>query len=104
MAIFTTSITVTTTPTVIFSTATTWASLRGASITDPTPFSVFNDGAARVYLSGTNQTTASLGFPLLSSGTWSASLLKSDAVSVVTSAGASSTVHVMAGRQTGGAQ
>lgn len=103
MAIFTTSVTVTTTPQALISSATTWADIRGAHNYDPVPFSVFNDGVARIWLGGSGQTTASLGFPLLSSGTFTASLVRSEAVFAVTSAGAVSTAFLMAGRQTGGA-
>lgn len=103
MAILTTSIAISTTPAALISTATTWANLRGASLYDPVPFSVFNDGAARIYLAGSTATTATVGFPLLSSGTFTASLLRSDAVFAFTSAAAASTAVVMAGRQVGGA-
>lgn len=99
--IATTSITISSAPVALISTATTWGDLRGASQMDPTPFSAFNDGAARVYLSG-SASTAAVGFPLLSSGTFTANLLKSDPVFAFTSAGVVSTVAVMAGRQIGG--
>lgn len=102
MAITTTSVTVSSAPAALISSATAWANIKGASINDPVPFSAFNDGAARVYLGGAGLTTASVGFPLLSSGTFTASLLKSDAVFAMTSAGASSTAVLMAGRQIGG--
>lgn len=102
MAIVTTAVTVSSAPAALISTATTWANINGASLYDPVPFSAFNDGAARVYLGGAALTTAGAGFPLLSSGTFNAALLKSDAVFAMTSAGATSTVSLMAGRQVGG--
>lgn len=105
MAIFTTSLSMTSVPAEIISTGTTWASLRGASITNPIPVSIFNDAAGRVYLGGTGLTTATSvqGFPLLSSGTFTGHLLKPDAIFGVTSAGVTATLRVMAGMQTGGA-
>lgn len=106
MAIFSTVMAMTSAQTAVITTGTTWASLKGASITDPTPVSIFNDGSVRVYLTGSSATTGTSvsGFPLLSSGTFTASLLQSDPIFALTSAGTTSTIRVMAGRQRGGAR
>lgn len=99
MAIVTTSLVATTTPQALISTATTWAHLRGASLTDRVPFSAFNDGTIRVRIGGSGLTTvAGAGFPLLSSATFVADLAGDEAVFVVTSA-STANIHLIAGRQ-----
>lgn len=99
MAFNTTALDISTAPTQIISTGTTWADLSGASLYDPISFSAFNDSAVRVWVSGTSSiTTASVGMPILSSGYMNATLLASDAFWALTT-GSTATLRVSAGRQ-----
>lgn len=93
----TTAIAVSTVAVEIISTGTTWANLRGASLYDTVPFQMYNGSAIQVRIGGSAITSAT-GFPIASSGGFSANLMASDPVFCVTS-NSTGTVTVLAGRQ-----
>lgn len=99
MALVTTSIDISTTPAAVISTGTTWAHLRGASLNDPVPFTLFNDSVIRIHVGGSSAiTSAQASMPVLSSGYLNAGLIASEPLFAVTS-GSTATIRVSAGRQ-----
>lgn len=102
MTIRTTAFDISTAPTLVFGPATTWANTAGASNYEPQSASFFNDSAIRVRFIGTNSTAAiATGFPLLSSATLNADMMKGDELWVATTA-STATLLGIAGRQVGG--
>lgn len=94
----TTALAVSTTPAAVISTGTTWAHIRGGHMYDLVPLSIYNDGAVSVWIGGSSGMTSASGFPILSSGVFSAQLLASDPIFAVTT-GSTSTLRLIAGRQ-----
>lgn len=98
----TTVIQLSTAPTALISTATTWANTFGASNFDTVPFALHNPSTAqRILWGGAAVSTDGSGFPLGPGLTQSFDLLKSDAIFGMTTA-STVTVNVVSGRQVGG--
>lgn len=94
----TTSIPLSTTPTAIITTATTWANTRDAGASDPVPLQVFNvSTAADVHVTGSSASTVGMIIPPRTAQQFS--LWATEQVWGVTTAGSTGTVIVMAGRQ-----
>lgn len=102
MAFHTTSINLTTSPTLLFSGATTWGNSAGASNYDTVPLSIFNASTIQIRIVGTSAAAAvATGYPIPASASMTADMLRSDAVWAATTA-STGTVLVIAGRQIGG--
>lgn len=97
MALVTTSIDLSTTPVALISTATTWANTKGASVSDKTAFSIFNNSGIPIRISG-SASTAATGFPVGSSATFNTDLMQADTIFAFTTA-STGNVIVIAGRQ-----
>lgn len=101
MAVFTTSIGLSTTPSILIGVATTWADIAGAHIQDTVPFVAFNETTAiPVRISGSSSTAAT-GMPLFNGSYYVADLMRTDELWGFTTA-STATITVQAGRQLGG--
>lgn len=99
MPLNTTNLNVSTTPTAILTSATTWATNRNCGLYDPISFGMVNNGVTVVRIGGSAVTSAT-GFPITTGGgafTWD---VKSpgEVIFAVTSA-STSNIDVMADRQ-----
>ena len=102
MAFNTTAIDLSTTPTLLFSGATTWGNSAGASGYDTVPISIFNASTIQIRIIGTSAAGAvATGYPVSPSAAMTADMLRSDAIWAATTA-STATVLVIAGRQIGG--
>jgi hypothetical protein len=101
MPITTTNLNVTTTPTALISTATTWANSKGASPYDPISFALTNSGATIVRVGGAGlSTVAGAGVPVTTNGgTFSYDVKSPGEVLFIVTSASTSNVDLMADRQ-----